>query len=91
MKKSQEIIVPTSSADLEVIRNELKSASEILQRIELEKEKIKDIVSGLSETFNLPNRLVAKMVTTFHKANIEEIVEDADNLSSILEAIGIEK
>ena len=90
MKKQQDIIIPTSPKDLEVIKGELEAASEILQRIELEKEKIKDIVSGLSETFNLPKRLVTKMVSTFHKANIEEVVEDADNLSGILEAIGKE-
>ncbi len=87
MKKQQDIVIPTSIKDLEVIKAELEAASEILKRIELEKEKIKDIVSGLSETFNLPKRLVAKMVTTYHKANIEEVVEDTDNLSGILEAI----
>ncbi len=87
MKKPQEIIIPTSPKDLEVIKGELEAASVILTRIDLEKKKVKDIVSGLSETFNLPKRLVTKMVTTFHKANIEEVVEDTDNLSGILEAI----
>jgi len=91
MKKvQQEIVIPSSPQDLETIRKELEAASEILQRIELEKEKIKDIVSGLSETFNLPKRLVTKMIVAFHKANIEEIVEDTDNLSGILDAIGKE-
>ena len=90
MKNKNDIIIPTSPADRDAIKQELEAASEILTRIELEQEKIKDIASGLHETFGFPKKDVTKMISAFHKNNVEEIGEAADFLRELFTALGKE-
>ena len=65
------------------IREVLSDVSTIMSKIEVHKETIKETLTELSKSHNIPKRTINKMAKVFHKQNFMEecqMHEEFENL-----------
>jgi ribosome maturation protein Sdo1 len=81
------IIIPTSPADRDRIRNAMKEISASFTRTEAEKNFVKDAINALAEDVPIPKKILRKMAVIYHKQNITEVTTEAEDLEALYELI----
>ena len=77
------IIIPTSPADRNRIRNAMKEISASFTRTDAEKDFIKDAIHELSEDVAIPKKILRKMAVIYHKQNMTEVTAEAEDLEAL--------
>lgn len=84
---AKNIVIPSNTAELKVIKSAIGEASDCLIRIDSEKEAIKDIVEDLAEKYELPKRFISKMIKTHHKATFDKETSDLEDFMELYTAV----
>lgn len=71
----------------EKIKKVLSEASICLTQIEAERDSIKEMISDLSDEFDIPKKTVRKMIKTYHKQNFGEEVAAEEEFQTIYEQV----
>lgn len=77
----------SNEADRKKLLDVLKECSNSLTRIAGERDLIKEAVSDVAESLQLPKRLVNKMVKVYHKQNYDEEVATNEQFEQLYETI----
>ena len=78
------LIIPSSPTDRQAIRSAMKEISNSMVRTEGERDYIKETIDDLSDKFDLPKKYLKKVASAYHKQNIAETTEVADDVESML-------
>jgi len=81
------IIIPTNPADLTKLKQMIGEATNAMARIDSENELKKEIIEEIVENFEIPKKLVTKMITVAHKANFNEISGEAEDFNDLYESV----
>jgi hypothetical protein len=87
MAKTNEIIVPSSPADLKRIMEAVKEGNECMTRIAAEKDALKDIVDTVAEEFKLPKRYIGKLIKTYFKQSFEVELNQTEDFQELYTAV----
>lgn len=81
------LIIPSSPTDRQAIRSAMKEISNSMVRTEGERDYIKETIDDLSDKFDLPKKYLKKVASAYHKQNIAETSEVADDVETLYEAL----
>ena len=81
------LIIPSSPTDRQAIRSAKKEISNSMVRTEGERDYIKETIDDLSDKFDLPKKYLKKVASAYHKQNIAETTEVADDVETLYEAL----
>lgn len=81
------VVLPSSPADRKRMKTMLSEATYCKQRIDDERESIKDIVGRIHEEFELPKKLVSKLISTLYKQDYANRVAEEEDFQFLYEAI----
>jgi hypothetical protein len=65
----------------------MKEISNSMVRTEGERDYIKETIDDLSDKFDLPKKYLKKVASAYHKQNIAETTEVADDVETLYEAL----
>ena len=81
------LIIPSSPADRQAIKQFLDAGSDALTRIALERETIGDIVNEVSEKFDLDKKYVRKIINLHYKSNLKEVDVEHNDVIDLYQAV----
>lgn len=81
------VALPSSPADRKRLKTMLSEATYCKQRIDDERQSIKDIVGRIHEEFELPKKLVTKLISTLYKQDYANRVAEEEDFQFLYEAI----
>ena len=73
--------------DQKRVVNAIKEMSDSMTRIDAEKDLIKDIVQVTFENHEIDKKHIRKLAAIYHKANIDEVRTEFDDLESLYETL----
>ena len=83
----QEMILPSSPADLAKIKAAIVECDGAMIRMESEREFIKEAVAAVSEEYNVDKKIIRKLLRVYHKANRDQVIAEADQLDVAYAAV----
>lgn len=81
------IVIPTSPADRQKIRDAMTEISKSMTRMEAERDLIKEAVKDVCTNYQLPNRAFRKLVSVFHKQNFNEETAAFEDFEALYETL----
>lgn len=69
--------------DRKKIRDALQEISNSYTRVEAERDLIKEIISNMSEEFDLPKKTVRKMAKVYHKQNFSQEQQEFSDFEAV--------
>ena len=82
------ITIPSNPVDLKRIQDAVKEAEVCLIKISSEKDQIKSIIDDLNESYpDIDKRFFRKMIMTFYKQNLDQVVADNEDLANLYESV----
>ena len=81
------LVIPSSPADQQAIKQFLDAGSDALTRIALERETINDIVKEVAEKFDLDKKYVRKMINIHYKSNLKEVDVEHNDIVELYQAV----
>ncbi len=89
MKKDEDqlALIPSSPSDRKELKGMLQEASNCLQRIEDEREAMKDIAAVVKEKFSIKPTLFNKLAKTFHKRDYAELQHSHEEFELLYETL----
>lgn len=82
-----EVTIPSSSEDKKKLKLMLQEMVNSLQKIELEKENIKEINAEIKRQFSIPPKISNKMAKTIHKRDFENVKEENESFENLYEVL----
>ena len=79
--------VPSSPNDRQKLKSMLVEGTHALQRIDDEREALKDIVSTISEEFEIEKKVLNKLVRTMYKRNYETLQAENEDFETLWETL----
>jgi len=76
-----------SPDDQKRIVGAIKELSDSMTRIDAEKELIKDIIQVTFENHGVEKKHIRKLATIYHKANIDEVRTEFDDVETLYETL----
>lgn len=73
--------------DRKKVRDAINEISNYLTRIEAERDLIKDIVKEVSDTHQIPRKIVRKMAKTYHSQNLTQEVQEHEEFVDLYESV----
>jgi F0F1-type ATP synthase membrane subunit b/b' len=70
------IVVPSSPADRKVLKERIQEIAGALDRIDAEKDLIKNIKASIKDEFELPPKLVTTLAKSYNQQNYDEVVKE---------------
>lgn len=91
MSQDQEVAVslPSSPSEKKRLRVMISEATYCKQRIDDERESIKDIVTRIHEEFDIPKKLANKLINTLYKQDYDNRVSEEEDFQFMYEALMI--
>lgn len=80
-------VIPSSPADLKKIKQMLGEAVNCEVRIAAERDTRKEIINEIHEQFELPKKMLGRMVKTMYNHNYSEIASEMDEFQLMFEKI----
>ena len=77
----------SNSADREKLMNMIKECSNSLVRIQGERDYIKEAVTEMSKQFDIPKRLLNKLIRVYYKQNFDEEVAVSEQFQELYESV----
>ncbi|MDD4242669.1 MAG: hypothetical protein PHG08_00010 [Bacilli bacterium] len=87
MSTEQIVIVPSSPVDKEEIKGYLNGASDSLTRIAGERDHINEIINEVHKKFDLPKKVVRKLIKVHYLSNINEISAETKELVDLYQQV----
>lgn len=81
------IVLPSTPADRQKIKNAIIEGANSLVKIDAEKDAIKAICDSLKEDYELPPAIVKQMIRVYHKQNLAEVAGKAETLVEMYEEL----
>lgn len=81
------IVLPSTPADRQKIKNAIIEGANSLVRIDAEKDAIKAICDSLKEDYELPPAVVRQMINVYHKQNLTEVASKTETLVDMYEEL----
>lgn len=75
--------VISSTEDRKRLLRMVKETASSLERIETEKHLVKEATKKIVEEFQLPGKLVSKLIKTYFKENFKEVVATEEQFQSL--------
>lgn len=85
------VVVPSSPSDLKRIKKSLKDASDVMTMIKAKQDTLKDIKSNIKEEFDIPAKMVGKLISTYHNQNYGEVQQEAEDFELFYERVVAQK
>lgn len=82
-----EIIIPSSPADRQKLMQIIKNITDCMVRIDGEKEAIKEILEEAKEQFEIPPKMIKKLASAMHKANVSKVLAENDDFETLVETL----
>ena len=79
--------VPSSPADRQKFKLMLVEMTKCLQKIDDERESIKEIANSAQEQFSVKKKLVSKLARTMYKRNYADLQSENDDFESLYETL----
>jgi hypothetical protein len=79
--------VISSPEDKKRIANAIKELSDSMTRIDAEKDLIRDIIQVTHENHGIDKKHLRKLATIYHKANINEVRTEHDEIETLYEEL----
>ena len=79
----------SNAADRKKILDAITEISNSMTRISAERDFIKDAVSDVSDKFQIPKKIVAKMARVYHKQSFNTESEENSEFESLYEEVVI--
>ena len=73
--------------DRKKLHNALVEASNLLTRIDAERDLIKNIINDTNKNFQIPKKTIKKLVRVYHKQNFSEEVATHEEFESLYETV----
>lgn len=77
----------SNSADREKLMDMIKECSNSLVRIQGERDYIKEAVTEMSKQFDIPKRLLNKLIRVYYKQNFDEEVAVSEQFQELYESV----
>jgi hypothetical protein len=77
----------SNAADRKKILDAITEISNSMTRISAERDFIKDAVSDVSDKFQIPKKIVAKMARVYHKQSFNTESEENSEFESLYEEV----
>lgn len=87
MSEDISFVLPSSPEDLKKIRRALEEAVNCEIRMDSERAAKKEIVAEIHEKYQLPKKMIGRMVSTMHKHNYSEVASEMDEFQIAYEKI----
>jgi lysyl-tRNA synthetase class I len=87
MAKSNELILPTSPTDIKKLQGMVEEAARCLQKMDDQREAMKDIFSVIKEDFQIAPKYSGKLAKTYYKNNFHESQAEQQEFESLYELI----
>ena len=85
---TKEIVIPSSPADLKVIKSAVQEIVDCMIRISAERDAIKDIVTSVVEKYEgIPKKYVNRLAKVQFKQSFDKEVTEADDFSDLYTAV----
>ncbi len=81
------IIVPSNPADRLKLKNQLAEGTYCLERVAAEREALKEIVAGIEEDFEIPKKVVNRLIKTMYKRDFAKEVAEHEDFETLYEMI----
>ena len=80
------IIIPSSPADREAIKDAMKELSNSMIRIESEKEFIKEAINDLNDKVGIDKKHLRKLANIYHKQTLAQVTTEVEDLEALYES-----
>ena len=77
----------SNPADRKKVKDAINEISNSLTRIEAERDLIKEIVKEVSDTHQIPRKIVRKMAKTYHSQNLTQEVQEHEEFVDLYESV----
>lgn len=77
----------TNPADKKKIKDALFEISGSYDRMQAERELIREVIKDLSDTYQLPKRAVSKIARAYHKQNFSKQVQESEEFQELYESL----
>jgi hypothetical protein len=84
---SEGITIPTSPADRKKLKGMIAECTHCLQRIDDQREAMKDIVDVIIEEFSIPRKIANKLARTMYKRDYENVQQENEDFEQLYETI----
>ena len=81
------VIVPSSPEDKKKIRQALQEISDSLNRMEAERDLIKDILQTVEDNYKIKKKYTRRLAKVFHKQNFNQVQQDQQDLETLYESV----
>lgn len=81
------VVLPSSPADRQKIRNAIDEISKSMTRIDAERDLILETVKEICKTYTLPRRAFRKLVGVIHKNTFNEEVASHEEFETLYESL----
>jgi hypothetical protein len=77
----------TSPVDKKKILDAVREISNSMTRIEAERDLIKETVKEVSDSFQIPRKVVNKIAKTYHKQNLTQEVQEHEEFVELYDSV----
>ena len=77
----------SNPTDRKKVKDAINEISNSLTRIEAERDLIKEIVKEVSDTHQIPRKIVRKMAKTYHSQNLTQEVQEHEEFVDLYESV----
>lgn len=77
----------SSPDDKKKIFAAVRELSNSMTRIEAERDLIKETIKEVSDTFQIPRKVVKKIATTYHKQNMTQVEQEHDEFVELYDQV----
>lgn len=81
------IIVPSNPADRLKLKNQLAEGTYCLERAAAERDALKSIVNAIEEDFEIPKKVVNRLIKTMYKRDFAKEVAEHEDFEALYETI----
>lgn len=87
MAKNDEIVIPSSPADLKKLNSAVKEIANSFVRMEGERDQVKEIIDEVHDITGIPKKHIRNMARDYHKHNFNQKVEEMSDYQQLYESV----
>lgn len=84
---SEALAVPTNAKDQQRLKQALAEITACMQRMDDEREHIKDIVKMVEEEFDIKGKVTRKLASTMYKHNYADVQAEHEHFEFLYESL----
>lgn len=84
---TNELILPTSPADIKKLKGAIEEAAMCLQKIADQQSHLKDIYDLIKEELNIHPKYSRKLAKTYYKSNFQDVKAENSEFEKLYQAV----